>query len=100
MEFLFKDPTADIDTTITNVDAGAGDQLFNFCVTLAAERTHREIGSSCHWIVEEEDRSGVDRLSWEPNLTAGQVKASQNLNFHNYKTFSTRGIKPEIDSSV
>jgi hypothetical protein len=48
VELFFEDAFANVDAPIADVDAGTGDQLFDFCVTFTAEGTHREIGSSGH----------------------------------------------------
>ena len=48
IELLFQDPSADIDAAVANIDARAGNELFDFCVALAAEGTHGQVGSSCH----------------------------------------------------
>jgi hypothetical protein len=46
--FLVKDPLADRDATVADVDPRAGDQLADFGMTLSAERAHRQIGGSGH----------------------------------------------------
>src|ERR1700730_6280350 len=48
VEFLVEDALADIDATVTNVDAGTGDQLAHFGVALATERAHRQVRSASH----------------------------------------------------
>jgi len=48
VQLFFEDTATDVDAPVTNVNAGTGDQLFDFGVALSAEGAHREIGGSGH----------------------------------------------------
>ena len=48
MKLLFQNTSTNIDTSIADVNAGTGDELFHFCMALATEGTHSESGSAGH----------------------------------------------------
>ena len=47
-KFLFEDVRANPDALVADVNAGAGDELFDLRVALSAERAHGEIGGAGH----------------------------------------------------
>ena len=74
VEFLFQDAAANVDATVANVDAGAGNEFFDFGVALATEGTHRQIGSTGH---------GIERKWIElPESTGTRILTDLRADFH------------------
>ena len=48
VEFLIKNPFADGDATVANIDAGPGDELAHLRVALATKGAHGEIARPSH----------------------------------------------------